>query len=94
MTNTQEAHRIGKDLFGESYIVTHREFTDGDTRTIVEHNYGWSATNYVTAKVWLEGDVWIEYYEGDTMRERTIVSQDEFNPEQLLSHIYPSDPQE
>ena len=85
------AECLGDDLFGEgNYLITTREFQDGDTRTVVEHNVGWSSTCYVSVKVWIgRGDVWVEYYEGDVRRCREIIPTDDFDPEQTNEYIFP-----
>ena len=56
-----------------AYTIDRREFMDGDTRTVAKHSYGWERGCRVTEKLWFErGELWIEYYEGDTLRDRQV----------------------
>lgn len=65
-----EAH-----LPGEDYTIERREFTDRDTRTIAVYNYGWSHDNYIQYQLWKDSmEIWVEYYEHDTRRDRRIYS--------------------
>ena len=79
----QSAHDLGTELFGpENYTVEHREFTDGDSRTIVSHAIGWSSTNFINIQVWMsKSEVWVDYHEHDCRRSRTIMPLDEFDAE-------------
>lgn len=94
MPGLRYAHDLGRDLFGEDrYTVERREFADGDTRTIVKHSVGVSATCYITVQVWIgRGSVWVEYYEGDDRRAREVLETDEFDPDRdPAEYIFPSD---
>ena len=75
MTNI---HKLAKThLPGEDYMVEHREFTDGDTRTIAKYNYGWDHDNYIQYQLWEHFmEIWVEYYEHDVRRDRRIYSID------------------
>lgn len=73
------AHELGQELFGKNYTIEHRQFSDGDDRVLVKHNYGWSATNYVTISIWMRReDVWVEYYENDNRLTRDVYDLDEW----------------
>jgi len=76
-TGNMDSQKLAQDWFGDGYTIEYREFTDGDTRTLIKHNVGWSATCYVTVTVWVgRRDVWVEYYEGDTRRSRGVYPLD------------------
>lgn len=69
-----EIHDLAKrHLPGEDYTIERREFTDGDSRTLAVYSEGWSSTNYLTYRLWMDlGEIWVEYYENDTRRDRRI----------------------
>ena len=90
MESKQRVNELAESLFGEgNYTVDYREFSDGDDRTIIKHSVGWSATNYITAKIWVgRSEAWVEYYESDVMRNREVMPLDSFDPDSLESYIY------
>lgn len=78
----QDPHDIGREWFGAgNYTVEYREFADGDTRTVIKHAVGHSATCYIQVQVWTgRREVWVEYYEGDVRRCRDHLTFSEFDP--------------
>jgi len=73
--------RLASEWFGYSYTIDYRSFADGDTRTVITHNAGPSATCYLRVKVWVgRREVWVEYHECDTQRSRDILTFEEFDP--------------
>jgi len=76
-----DANDLAERWFGSAWTIDRREFSDGDTRTVITHSVGVSSTCYIQVKVWVEREsVWIEYHEGDTRRFRTTMPLHEFDP--------------
>lgn len=86
----ETARNLATEWFGDGYTLERREFSDGDTRTVIKHNVGWAATCYIQVLVWVGREqVWVEYYEGDTRRCREILPLGEFDPDaDPLTHLW------
>lgn len=90
----EHAHQTAAEMFGDGYTIERKEFADGDTRTVVVHAVGWGPTCYIQIQAWLEReDVWVEYYEGDVRRSRTVVPLAEFDPDaDVLEYVWDASP--
>jgi len=82
MVRMATAHDLATEWFGDGYTIERREFADGDTRTVIIHALGASATCYLQIQAWVgREEVWVEYFEDDIRRCREILPFDEFNPD-------------
>jgi hypothetical protein len=73
---TDDIHTLADRHLSGDYTVEKREFTDGDSRELARHSIGWELGTRFAEVLWRNGDFWIEYYEGDTLRDRRVFSWD------------------
>jgi len=63
-----------KHLPGE-FTINKTLFQDGDERHTATHSFGWEVGCRYDIKIWEHTEnVWVEYYEHDTMRDRQVYS--------------------
>lgn len=68
-----DIHDLASRHLPGDYTVDRREFTDGDERTLAKHSVGWELGTRIDYVLWKElGQIWVEYFEGDTQRDRAV----------------------
>jgi len=66
MRQLADAHLPG------DYTIQHTIFNDGDERWKATHSVGWELGTRYDYVLWGDGELWVEYYEGDSRRDRRI----------------------
>jgi len=71
-----DIHVLANQHLPGDYTVERREFTDGSYRVTAVHAIGHGELgNRTEYRLWRDkAEIWVEYYEGDTRRDRRVYS--------------------